>query len=78
MGATRFRLTVHEPVPPDPAHATDRDRARQMMRDLNRLFEQWIRERPEQWLCLKRAWPKNVEPQAGRSASAPANVSVEA
>ena len=58
MGATRFRLTVHEPVRPDPALASDKDRAMQMMRDLNRLFEQWIRERPEQWLCIKRAWPK--------------------
>ncbi len=78
VGATRFRLTVHEPVRPDPALASDKDRAVQMMRDLNRLFEQWIRERPEQWLCLKRAWPKTLEPQAGRSASTPANVSAEA
>ena len=50
---------VHEPVLPDPALASDKDQAMQMMRDLNRLFEQWIRERPEQWLCIKRAWPKN-------------------
>ena len=50
----------------------------QMMRDLNRLFEQWIRERPEQWLRIKRAWPRTAEPQTGRSASASANLSVEA
>jgi KDO2-lipid IV(A) lauroyltransferase len=78
VGATRFRLTVHEPVRPDPALASDKDRAMQMMADLNRLFEQWIRERPEQWLCIKRAWPKTVELQPGPSASAPANAGVEA
>jgi Kdo2-lipid IVA lauroyltransferase/acyltransferase len=77
LNAARFRLTVHEPVRPEPALTSDKDRAMQMMRDLNRLFEQWIRERPEQWLCLKRAWPKDLEVQPSRGASAPANVSAE-
>jgi Kdo2-lipid IVA lauroyltransferase/acyltransferase len=62
LNAARFRLTVYEPVRPDPALASDKDRAVQMMRDLNRLFEQWIRELPGQWLCIKRAWPKTSEP----------------
>ena len=62
LGAARFRLTVYEPVRPDPALASDKDQALQMMRDLNRLFEQWIRERPGQWLCIKRAWPRPLEP----------------
>ena len=62
LGAARFRLTVHEPVRPDPALASDRERALQMMGEVNRLFEQWIRERPEQWICMKRAWPKRLEP----------------
>ena len=69
---------MHEPIRPDPGLASDKERAVQMMRELNRLFEQWIRERPEQWLCIKRAWPRNAEPPTGRAASAPANVSVEA
>jgi hypothetical protein len=42
-----------------------------MMGDVNRLFEQWIRERPQQWLCIKRAWPKDLDP-ARLAASAPA------
>jgi KDO2-lipid IV(A) lauroyltransferase len=71
LNAARFRLTVHEPVRPDPALASDKDRAVQMMRDLNRLFEQWIRERPEQWLCIKRAWPKALQPSASRAAAVP-------
>jgi Kdo2-lipid IVA lauroyltransferase/acyltransferase len=71
LGPARFRLTVYEPVRPDPALASDKDRAIQMMRELNRLFEQWIRERPEQWLCIKRAWPKSLEPPASGGQSAP-------
>jgi Kdo2-lipid IVA lauroyltransferase/acyltransferase len=78
LGAARFRLTVHEPVRPDPALASDKDQAMQMMRDLNRLFEQWIRERPGQWLCIKRAWPKTLEPPATRGQSAPAAAGAEA
>lgn len=62
LGAARFRVTVHKPVRPDPALASDREQALQMMGEVNRLFEQWIRERPEQWLCMKRAWPKRLEP----------------
>ena len=72
LGAARFRLTVYEPVRPDSDLASDKDQAIQMMRDLNRLFEQWIRERPEQWLCIKRAWPRTLEPPARRGQSAPA------
>jgi KDO2-lipid IV(A) lauroyltransferase len=78
VGTTRFRLTVHEPVRPDPALASDKDRAMQMMRELNRLFEQWIRERPEQWLCIKRAWPKDLEAQASPGASSPAGIGAAA
>jgi KDO2-lipid IV(A) lauroyltransferase len=71
LGDARFRLIVHQPVRPDPALASDKDRAIQMMGDVNRLFEQWIRERPQQWLCIKRAWPKDLDP-ARLAASAPA------
>jgi KDO2-lipid IV(A) lauroyltransferase len=73
LGPARFRLTVHQPVRPDPTRASEKDQAMQMMRELNRIFEQWIRERPEQWLCIKRAWPKTLEPPPGRGASAPAS-----
>jgi KDO2-lipid IV(A) lauroyltransferase len=72
LGDARFRLIVHEPIRPDPALASDKDQAIQMMRDLNRLFEQWIRARPEQWLCIKRAWPKDLEPTRVTSALAKA------
>jgi Kdo2-lipid IVA lauroyltransferase/acyltransferase len=61
LGPARFRLTAYEPIRPDPNLGSDKERAIQMMAELNRLFEQWIRERPEQWLCLKRTWPKALE-----------------
>ena len=28
----------------------------QITADLNRIFESWIRDRPDQWLCMKRRW----------------------
>ena len=78
LGAARFRLTVHEPVRPDAALASDKDQAVQMMREVNRIFERWIRERPEQWLCIKRAWPKTLEPPASDSHTARAAAGAEA
>jgi KDO2-lipid IV(A) lauroyltransferase len=68
LGHARFRLTVYETIRPDPALASDKDRAVQMMRDVNRAFEHWIRERPQQWLCIKRAWPRGLEPTSVRAA----------
>lgn len=56
----RFRVTVYDPVRPDPGQASGKDQAIQMMIEINEIFEQWIRERPEQWLCTKRAWAKEI------------------
>ena len=54
----RFRLTVERPLVPDPDLVQPRDKAHDLMRQLHRHFERWISERPEQWLCIKRRWPK--------------------
>jgi Kdo2-lipid IVA lauroyltransferase/acyltransferase len=70
LGPARFRLTVHEPIRPDPALKSDKEQAIQMMAELNRLFEQWIRERPEQWVCMKRAWPNTIEQPPGHAVAA--------
>jgi KDO2-lipid IV(A) lauroyltransferase len=53
----RFRITVHPPIEPDRSLGDAREVARDMTARLYALFEAWIRERPEQWLCLKRRWP---------------------
>jgi Kdo2-lipid IVA lauroyltransferase/acyltransferase len=71
LGKARFRLTVYEAVRPDTALASDKDQAVQMMREVNRLFEAWIREDPRQWLCIKRAWPRSVEPAGTTNAPGP-------
>lgn len=53
----RFRITVHDPIEPDRSIGDARELARDMTTRVYALFESWIRERPEQWLCLKRRWP---------------------
>jgi Kdo2-lipid IVA lauroyltransferase/acyltransferase len=57
VGGCRFRITVEPPIEPDPAMADRRLVARDMTSRLYARFEQWIREHPEQWLCIKRRWP---------------------
>jgi KDO2-lipid IV(A) lauroyltransferase len=54
----RYRVIFHPPIRPAD-HCVDEDeRALDMTRQLHRLFEDWIRERPEDWFCSKRLWPK--------------------
>jgi KDO2-lipid IV(A) lauroyltransferase len=56
LAGARFRLTVEPPI--EPLRTGDpRARARDMMQRLYALFEAWIAERPEEWLCIKRRWP---------------------
>lgn len=57
LGGARFRLTVEPPLAPDRGLGEPRAIARDMMQRLYRLFEAWIAERPDEWLCIKRRWP---------------------
>lgn len=63
LGGARFRVSFHAPVMPDDEAAPDQDKALQMMARVNTLFEAWIRERPGDWLCSKRRWPKDAVPR---------------
>lgn len=56
----RFEIRVEPPLEPDPTIRDARERAFALTAALNRLFEGWIRERPEQWLCAKRRWPRET------------------
>ena len=58
----RSRVTVHEPIEPDDDAADEQAKVSQMTRKVNALFEDWIREHPEQWTCTKRRWPKRLTP----------------
>lgn len=61
LAGARFRITAYAPIRPDPTLPSAKAQALQMMTEVNRLFEQWIRERPEEWACIKRAFPKDVD-----------------
>jgi KDO2-lipid IV(A) lauroyltransferase len=56
----QFRITMCEPIAPPDAATPVADAAADMTRRLNTVFEEWIRETPEEWLCLARRWPKSV------------------
>lgn len=56
-GPVKFRITTYPPIEPESDLASDQDKAVNMMVQVNRIFEDWIRERPEQWVCTKRRWP---------------------
>lgn len=57
LEGARFRLTLYPPLAL-PRDETGRVDARATMVKVNAIVEQWIRERPEQWLWLHRRWPK--------------------
>ena len=62
LQGARFRVTVYEQVRPDEDTVDEQAQVLQMTRKVNALFESWIRERPDQWFCTKRRWPKRLIP----------------
>jgi KDO2-lipid IV(A) lauroyltransferase len=54
----RYRITVYEPLESDRPDAPQKEQVLALTAAINRYFEDWIREYPEQWICLKRRWPK--------------------
>jgi len=56
LDGAAFRVTVH-PKLAVPQEGTREERTRAIMVAINRVLEDWIRERPEQWLWLHRRWP---------------------
>jgi KDO2-lipid IV(A) lauroyltransferase len=62
LEGARFRVTFYAPITPDDPAAGEIEQARQVTRKINLMFEQWIRERPSDWWCSKRRWPKDARP----------------
>jgi len=58
LHGARFRVTFHQPVVADDENAEKAEKILQMTRKVNSLFESWIRERPHEWMCTNRRWPK--------------------
>ena len=56
LGGASFRVTVY-PKLAMPEKDTREERIRSVTVAINQVLEDWIRERPEQWLWLHRRWP---------------------
>ena len=56
----RYRITVYRPIKPNDPSASADIQAEQMTRKQLGHFESWIREAPEQWLCIGRRWPREA------------------
>jgi KDO2-lipid IV(A) lauroyltransferase len=76
LGTARFRMTAYEPIRPRVDPADPRAAARDMTKQLLKLFEAWIRERPGEWWCGKRRWPDKAVPRVAKR-GAPAAASAE-
>ncbi|MGI9452350.1 MAG: lysophospholipid acyltransferase family protein [Geminicoccaceae bacterium] len=60
VGPVNFRITTFAAIRPDDAITGDQAKAIDMMQRVNRHFEAWIREKPGEWMCMKRRWPSQV------------------
>jgi KDO2-lipid IV(A) lauroyltransferase len=60
LGPARFELEFHEPIAVDP-DADPKRAALAAMTRFNAVLEDWIRERPDEWMCAKRRWPKTSD-----------------
>ncbi|MFT5709581.1 MAG: KDO2-lipid IV(A) lauroyltransferase [Halioglobus sp.] len=58
-----FKVTFYPPISPLNSDACESDQAVDMIGQVHRLFEQWIRQQPQDWFCSKRLWPKR-KPQS--------------
>ncbi len=58
QGDARFRVIFHPAVRAADETAPDDQKILQITARINALFESWIRERPQEWMCTKRRWPK--------------------
>ncbi len=54
-GFARYSVQFEDPI----ARPQGSDAAAVMMRALLKRFEAWICERPDEWMCTKRRWPKH-------------------
>lgn len=60
LPGAKFRITLYPEIRPSDPQAPVLDQARQMTQKVLDLFESWIREDPEQWMCFGRRWPHEV------------------
>ncbi|MEM9254107.1 MAG: lysophospholipid acyltransferase family protein [Pseudomonadota bacterium] len=54
----RYRVTMYDPIQSPLPDAPLKEQSSAITAVIHQHFENWIRETPEQWVCLKRRWPK--------------------
>jgi Kdo2-lipid IVA lauroyltransferase/acyltransferase len=59
-GGMRFRVTVYPPLAVQSTGDIEAD-TRNVLTDMNRMLEDWIRARPEQWLWIHKRWPQSSQ-----------------
>lgn len=59
LAGAKFRVTVYAPMKIVKTGDEQAD-TRRILLEMNRLLEEWIRERPEQWLWIHKRWPESV------------------
>jgi KDO2-lipid IV(A) lauroyltransferase len=59
LGSARYQVTVFEPLMPRDPKGDKDQQAVDLMSQVNALFEEWIKERPVQWHCVKRRWRRD-------------------
>jgi len=55
IGKARFRAVFHHPLV-NTQKENKQKTPLQVTTELNRMFEDWIRNQPDQWVCIKRRW----------------------
>jgi KDO2-lipid IV(A) lauroyltransferase len=62
----RYRISLQAPVLAPDLGRTQPEQALDMTAAMMARFEAWVRERPAQWMCLSRRFPKDLDKSAGR------------
>jgi len=52
----RYRVTIYPPMDL-PDSGGRKDDQRRLLLEMNRILEEWIREKPEQWFWVHKRWP---------------------
>ena len=58
LPGARYRITVYDPLVSPIPDAPVKEQSAALTQLVHGHFEDWISEHPEQWVCLKRRWPK--------------------
>ncbi len=66
LPGSRFRVTICPPLEIPDTGDKDADRD-SFLRSINTVFEEWIREKPEDWFWVHRRWPYEKKKKKGRS-----------